>query len=74
MATRSDALLAALVLLAAALVLAAPVAGRAGHPQLADAAMALAAACGLGTFAWTAWVTLRAARRGGARRSEEDPR
>jgi hypothetical protein len=72
-AARSDALLAALVLLAAALVLAAPVAGRAGHPGLADAAMALAAACGLGTFAWTAWITLRAAR-GGPRRSEDDPR
>jgi hypothetical protein len=71
---RSDALLAALVLLAAALVLAAPVAGRAGHPRAADAAMALAAVCGLGAFVWTALVTLRAARRGRPRPPEEGPR
>jgi hypothetical protein len=71
---RSDAGLAALVLLAAALVLAAPVAGGAGHPRAADAAMALAAGCGLGAFGWTALVTLRAARRGARRGAEEERR
>lgn len=74
MAARSEALLAALVLLAAAFVLAAPVVGRAGHPRAADAAMALAAACGFGAFAWTALVTLRAARRGPGRGRPEGPR
>lgn len=74
MAARSDALLAALVLLAAALALAAPVVGRAGHPRAADATMALAAACGLAAFAWTALVTLRAARRGARSDSEKSPR
>jgi hypothetical protein len=73
-AARSDARLGALVLLAAALVLAAPVVGRAGHPRAADGAMALAALCGLGAFFWTALVTLRASRRGGVRGPKEGPR
>jgi hypothetical protein len=73
-AARSDAWLAALVLSAAALVLAAPVVGRAGHPRAADAAMLLAAGCGLAAFAWAALATLRAARRGERRDSEEGSR
>jgi uncharacterized membrane protein YccC len=63
MASRSDAPVAVLVLVAAALVLAAPVVGRAGYARAADTAMALAAAAGLLSFVWVAVHTLRAARR-----------
>lgn len=74
MARRSDAPLAALVLAGAALVLAAPVVGRAGYARLADVTMALAAAAGLASFAWAAASTLRAARSGASVDSEERPR
>lgn len=57
---RSDAALAGLVLASIALVLAAPVAGRAGFPQLADALMALAAFAGLAAFAQAGFHTIRA--------------
>jgi hypothetical protein len=66
--------LAALVLAAAALVLAAPVVGRAGHPVLADVVMALAAACAFTSFGVAAFHTVRAARRAPRPGSEEDPK
>ncbi len=71
MAARSEALLASLVLAAAALVLAAPVLGRSGHPMAADLAMAAAAGCGVGSFALAGVATLRAARQG--RKEERRP-
>lgn len=54
---------AALSLLAAALVLGAPLAGRGGSPRLADLLMAGAALAGLASFALAGWATLRAAGR-----------
>jgi hypothetical protein len=60
---RSELAIVVLVLVAAALVLAAPVLGRAGVPRLADAAMLLAAGCGLAAFATAAGATVRATRR-----------
>jgi uncharacterized protein (DUF2345 family) len=61
-AARADGALVVLVLAAAALVIAAPVAGRAGLPRLADALMLLAAGAGIASFASAAWQTARAAR------------
>jgi hypothetical protein len=52
-----------LVLASAALVLAAPVVGRAGHERAADLCMAVAAGAGLLSFAVAALYTFRAARR-----------
>lgn len=63
METRSDLALATTVMTATALVLAAPVLGRTGHPAAADLAMAAAAACGFGSFALAGLATWRAARR-----------
>ncbi len=63
MGERSDLPLAVLVLAACALVLAAPVLGRAGHPLAADLAMLGAAAAGTASFVLAALATLRAARR-----------
>lgn len=75
MADRSETWIAALVLFAVALVLCAPVLGRIGHAGAADAAMALAAACGLGSFLLAGRATLRAARSGvGSAREREDTR
>jgi hypothetical protein len=62
---RAEGALAVLVLCAAGLVLAAPLAGRAGAPRLADLAMALAALCGVASFALAGAHTLRAARGAG---------
>lgn len=56
-----------LVLAAAGSVLVAPVIGRLGAPALADAAMWLAAGCGVGAFAVAGASTFRAARRHGDR-------
>jgi len=64
MTDRSEPWIAALVLFTSGLVLAAPVLGRIGHAAVADAAMALAAACGLGAFLLAGIATLRAARSG----------
>jgi hypothetical protein len=61
--TRSDAPIAGLVLASIALVLLAPVAGRAGLTRLADASMGLAAAAGLLAFAVAAFHTFRARHR-----------
>jgi len=74
MTRRSDAPLALLVLSGAALVLAAPVIGRAGYARLADVLMGAAGFAGLASFAWVAAVTLRAARRGAPGDSEEGRR
>lgn len=60
---RAEAPIAGLALLAAALVLCAPLAGRAGSPLLADLLMAGAAFAGLASFALAGRATLRAARR-----------
>ena len=64
MADRSGFWIALLALFASGLVLAAPVLGRIGHAAVADVAMALAAACGLGAFLLAGRATLRAARSG----------
>lgn len=63
----SDVPVATLALVASALVLAAPVAGRSGHPRLADVLMATAALSGVASFALAGFHTLRAARRRDAR-------
>src|SRR4030095_10159594 len=62
MADRSEFWIASLALFASGLVLAAPVLGRFGHSAVADAAIALAAACGLGAFLLAGRATLRGAR------------
>lgn len=75
MADRSESWIAALVLFASGLVLAAPVLGRIGQAAVADLAMALAAACGLGAFLLAGRATLRAVRSGPrAARETEDRR
>jgi hypothetical protein len=74
MAGRSDAPFALLVLAGAALVLAAPVIGRAGYGRLADVLMGLAAGAGVASFAWAGALTLRASRRAARGDSEEGPR
>jgi hypothetical protein len=72
-ADRSEPWIAALVLATSGLVLAAPVLGRIGYAGMADAAMALAAACGLASFLLVGVATLRAARsRPRAERETED--
>lgn len=63
-----------LILAAAALVMAAPLVGRAGYARLADLAMVLAAGAGLISFAWAGAHTLRAARRREDGDSKEGPR
>lgn len=63
MAVGSDLPLAGCALAAAGLVLAAPVLGRAGHPEAADLAMLAAAACGVASFVLAGVATVRAARR-----------
>jgi hypothetical protein len=71
---RSDLWIAVLALAASALVLTAPVLGRIGHAAAADAAMAVAAACGLGSFVLAGHATLRAARSNrSGRESQEAP-
>jgi len=71
---RSDAAFAVLALVASALVLMAPVAGRAGYAGLANALMLLAAGAGLAGFGLAALDTFRAARRtGAARNGRMDP-
>lgn len=64
MEDRTETRIVMFVLAAAALVLTAPVVGRAGAPALADLVMGLAALCGLAAFSAAAAHTLRAARRG----------
>jgi hypothetical protein len=69
-ALRSDAVLAAIVLVTACLALSAPVLGRLGSPAAADVAMLGAAGGGVLSFALAALATLRAARsRAGAPRA-----
>jgi hypothetical protein len=63
MGDRADASIAALALLAGALVMCAPLVGRAGSALLADLLMAGAALAGLASFALAGRATLRAARR-----------
>jgi len=62
MADRGDAGIAALALSASILVMGAPVLGRTGHTGAAEIAVALAAACGLGSFLLAGLATLRATR------------
>ena len=62
MTERSELAIAALALSAAGLVLAAPLLGRVGYASAADAVMAGAAACGVGSFLLAARATVRAAR------------
>ena len=72
--SRSETALAGLVLASIALVLAAPVAGRAGLPELADALMVLATLAGLAAFGQAALHTIRARGRAAPRsgdRSEQ---
>lgn len=63
-----------LVLTAAGFVLAAPVIGRLGAPALADAAMVVAASCGVAAFVLAGLSTLRAARRDATRGPSEEGR
>jgi len=75
MPDRCESWIAALVLSASGLVLLAPVLGRVGHAGAADAAMGVAAACGLASFLLAGFATLRAARsRSRAERVLEDER
>lgn len=74
MADRSEIAIILLVLAAAGAVLAAPVIGRLGAPRLADAAMWLAAGCGVTAFAVAAVSTFRAARHGRAGGAREGGR
>jgi hypothetical protein len=71
---RSEPWIAALVLFTSGLVLAAPVLGRIGYAGIADAAMALAAACGLASFLFVGVATLRAARSGPRTEREREDR
>jgi hypothetical protein len=73
-AGRSEASIVFLVLAAAGCVLAAPVIGRLGAPGLADAAMGLAAGCGVGAFGVAAVSTFRAARTTGGRAASHEVR
>jgi hypothetical protein len=59
----SETSIVLLVLVAVGAVLAAPLIGRFGAPLLADAAMWLAAGCGVAAFVLAAVSTFRAARR-----------
>jgi len=61
-ADRGDAWIASLALSASGLVIAAPVLGRTGYGGAAGVAVALAAACGLGSFVLAGLATVRAAR------------
>jgi uncharacterized membrane protein YhaH (DUF805 family) len=56
---RSEAWIAVLALVAAGLVLVAPVLGRTGHAGAADVAMAIGATCGLVSFLIAAAATVR---------------
>jgi hypothetical protein len=62
MADRLELSIVSLVLVAAGLVLLAPLFGRYGAPIAADVAVAGAAAAGIGAFLAAAYTTLRAAR------------
>lgn len=74
MAGRSDAVLVALVLLAAVAVLFAPIVGRSGWPGLATGLMVVAAGAGVASFALAFAATLRAGRRPPrAAAGEEEP-
>lgn len=68
----SDDVLLPLVLASAALVLVAPVVGRAGWEQAADVCMGGAATAGLLSFGIAARHTFRAGRRRAAGRSGKD--
>lgn len=63
MSDRSELAIVCLVLVAAALVLVAPVLGRWGAASAADGMMAAASAAGVAAFAIAARDTLRAVRR-----------
>jgi hypothetical protein len=60
---RLESVVVCLVLAAAGDVLVAPVLGRYGAPILANLAVGVAAAAGIGAFLATAYDTLRAARK-----------
>ena len=62
MADRLEVAIVCLVLVAAGLVLVAPLLGRYGAPVAADVAVGGATAAGVGAFFATAYNTLRAAR------------
>lgn len=74
MTDHGEAAVVVLVLAAAGSVLAAPVLGRLGAPALAEAAMWVAAGCGVAAFGVAGVATLRAARRDGSRRVREEER
>jgi len=72
MSDRSELAIVCLVLVAGALVLGAPLLGRAGAATAADGMMAVAAAAGFAAFLVASWETVHAVRRqrtrdGGAR-------
>ncbi len=67
MTDRLESAIVCLVLAAAGGVLVAPVIGRYGAPILANLAVGLAAAAGIGAFLTTAYDTLRATRKAAKR-------
>jgi hypothetical protein len=71
---RGDATIVVLVLAAVGFVLAAPVLGRLGAPRLAEAAMWVAAGCGVAAFGAAGVATFRASRRTADRRVHEEGR
>jgi hypothetical protein len=74
MPDRLERMVVALVLVAAGLVLLAPLLGRSGAPGAADVAVGGAAAAGIGAFFATAYNTLRAARNPRRDSRGEDPK
>jgi hypothetical protein len=74
-ADRAEVWIAALALSASAFAMAAPVLGRSGYAGAAEVVVALAAACGIGSFLLAGIATLRAARARShpARRAEDAP-
>ena len=72
MADRIETSIIVLVMLAAGGVLSAPVLGRLGAPALADAAMGLAAGCGVGAFCLAGYATYRAAAHPASRHASDE--
>lgn len=69
---RTESVIVVLVLLASGAVLAAPVAGRAGAELTAQALAIVAAGAGLAAFGTAGVHTVRAARRAGRNREEDE--
>jgi hypothetical protein len=73
MADRTEIAIVVLVMVAAGLILLAPLLGRGGAPGWADAVMGIAAGAGVGAFVLAAVHTCRAAPRRGKGGKEVEP-